>query len=86
MNPAISLTSNESSNSGASVCILASSLASKDPSDMARCPIGDLTREDPFRMEALRLDELRMVAMELALEAGEGTMVEGGGRSRASGL
>lgn len=32
-------------------------------------PFGDLSREDPFRTEALRLDELRVLAMELALEA-----------------
>ena len=32
-------------------------------------PFGDLAEEDPFRLEALRLDELRMHAMELRLEA-----------------
>lgn len=32
-------------------------------------PIGAPSREDPFRTEALRLDELRVLAMELALEA-----------------
>lgn len=30
---------------------------------------GDLSREDPFRLEAVRLDELRILAMELQLEA-----------------
>lgn len=32
-------------------------------------PFGDLSREDPFRAEGLRLDELRVLAMELSLEA-----------------
>lgn len=32
-------------------------------------PFGDLADVDPFRLEALRLDELRMVAMETQLEA-----------------
>ena len=32
-------------------------------------PFGDLSREDPFHLEALRLDELRILAMELQLEA-----------------
>jgi DNA-binding SARP family transcriptional activator len=32
-------------------------------------PFGDLAEEDPFRLEALRLDELRMHAMELRLDA-----------------
>ncbi len=32
-------------------------------------PYGELCDEDPFRLEALRLDELRMVTMELSLEA-----------------
>ena len=30
---------------------------------------GDLSHEDPFRLEAIRLDELRILAMELQLEA-----------------
>lgn len=32
-------------------------------------PFGDLSREDPFRLEAVRLDELRMLAVELEFEA-----------------
>jgi DNA-binding SARP family transcriptional activator len=32
-------------------------------------PFGDLADDDPFRLEALRLDELRMSAMELRLAA-----------------
>ena len=32
-------------------------------------PFGDLSREDPFRLEAIRLNELRLLAMELQLEA-----------------
>jgi DNA-binding SARP family transcriptional activator len=44
-------------------------------------PFGDLSREDPFRMEAIRLDELRVLAMELGLEAelalGRGDLVVG---------
>jgi len=32
-------------------------------------PFGDLADEDPFRLEALRLDELRLSAMELRLTA-----------------
>lgn len=32
-------------------------------------PFGELADEDPFRLEAIRLDELRLLAMELRLEA-----------------
>jgi DNA-binding SARP family transcriptional activator len=32
-------------------------------------PFGDLGDEEPFRLDALRLDELRVAAMELSLEA-----------------
>ena len=32
-------------------------------------PFGELSDEDPFRLEALRLEELRMAAMELSLES-----------------
>ncbi len=32
-------------------------------------PFGELCDEEPFRLEALRLDEMRLAAMELSLEA-----------------
>ncbi len=32
-------------------------------------PFGDLADDEPFRLEAYRLDELRLVAMELSIEA-----------------
>lgn len=32
-------------------------------------PFGDLSDDDPFRLEAIRLDELRLFAMELRLES-----------------
>jgi DNA-binding SARP family transcriptional activator len=32
-------------------------------------PFGDLADEEPFRLEALRLDQLRLAAMELRIEA-----------------
>lgn len=44
-------------------------------------PFGDFAEEDPFRLDALRLDELRLVATELRLEAdiglGHGDLVVG---------
>lgn len=32
-------------------------------------PFGELSDEEPFRLEAVRLDELRLAAMELSLES-----------------
>jgi len=55
-------------------------VAKSDPAECSRLcrdalqlwrgrPFGDLADDDPFRLEAYRLDELRLAAMELSVEA-----------------